>query len=1164
VKVSNSVGGICADVDQKRKELLLFTKRGELKSYAVRLVTSAGRSGDTLSTFHVIYRIETRIPTALRSVPRQVACQHVPETVLGLTTDGCILCWETGSLDLLWHIEESRFIVPPTTMYADRFGPNFGVHCKSEGEHGPGRLEFWCPPSNFLESSSSTFERSCVPLKSHLLHLDVETIGGDFGTVFLLLQANRTGQFWLLKDRALRQHCTLTLTGPSFGFSSAKFLARMGAHVEEEVGAETAFDVNASDTISVSTARSEIGQMTDSLLDMPSSAPPPERVKRPQGPVSISTVGAFAPGSGLPGCEVSYLAFSECDFLTVAVHSPCGVDKKWLDTVKTQHLLDDFHNNYDESEEGSGMFDEQGSPVLFSPKRVDREEGVSEYGEESESDDLDTPSYGGYDEANNPVDAIPSEDGSVIYFAPTGMVTGIHSVIASTQSRDSILQVVYPTGLVVVSEPSSLSKTVPLVRRVCRSGLISINKAGDGIPPKSSLDFRNLSPACRSGMMLAVTQLKEGFVFDMAAPPETRPIRLEIEIRPKAAITCLHLADVFIGLTEEQMLKEGHKACVEGAGVIGSHVLSMVGDSDGLINFAVCTRSSVLQQGSIRAHSSPVVAILSTADSMRAMWKVNTKTKGGKGVQQLIPTSCPGSAMISISIDGEIKVWQPLFSQSGNARSSHAQILSIYQLSWRVAGMGSVSSPFGGLPPALTSASMDPTCMCCFIGYADGGLVQWPVPGLTDRAGEKVQIVRSPLWFEKAHAAAITSAKTWIHLANTSLRSATINFKRSDASSKGTRFVSVVGDPVAAAASAENSIAYTLDDLKAIAENATFVTSSLDKTIALWRFMVSKNFDVSEFTDDACKRMYPHCKYLTLVKCQSFTVSAYPLLSVCYPVTSSKHGHGIWRISSLVGGIVVTVAQGSKGYLFTPKDRTNAVFDTDPSIDSPVSIRSTSVGSMPDREEKSLISLLEGMCVVCSTHKPQKASQCAARQGATNHRFSWEAYADWQKENSLPEGVLVPPVVPEVTLVAPATPAEPVVPAIAATEGEEKALEKSIEAKQPALSVDTKPSNRFPAKDRYSADMTDSPINKVNVGSTIVDVNTVKKENTDAQEADKKGPKTVAAPTKYFAKDKNKKQPAAKAKDSAPGGIRSVTYNGVHMKVATADIANLEEVVPKV
>ena len=1159
VKVPNAVGCVCADIDQQRKELLLFTRRGELRCYAVRLVISAGRNANPISLFHIIYRIETRIPSGLRTRPRQVQCQYVPQTTLGLTSSGCILCWETCSLDLLWHIDKSRFLLPPSGLYVDRFGPTFVVHCPGRGGDGAGRLEVWSPPVTFVESSSSTFERACIPLRSPLLHLDVETIGGQgLGTGLILMQANRSVQLWLLKDRSLRQHCVLGLTGPTFGFSSAKVMARGGGR--QSLGEEGALAEQVPrDSGSLGgeeSSRGKLEVMTDSAPLPPSVGVP---LESDECAFEVSTcmpaVGAFASSTGLPGCGVVYVAFSESDHCMVALHTPSESDKMWIDVVRKQRMMDDFREHSSEEDQTWGVQTPLGSPPQFSAQGVGKEVRLTEVetgAEEEDEEELDASSIGGYDRDNNPIDAIGLESGEIFYFAPTSMMCDLRpSAAAAPKEKDSVLQLVYPTGLVVISEPSSFSTCEPDVRRVCRSGMVPITATADAIPAKSSLDFRHVGVACRSGMMMAVTQLKEAFVFDLTAA-EHRPIRLEIDIKPKAAVTCLHVADVFIGLSAEQLLKDGHRAAVEGSGITGTHVLTMVGDSDGLVNFAVCSRTVVLQQGSIRAHSAPIAAVLSTGDSMRALWKIGTKVKSSKGLQQLHPASSPGAAIITLAEDGEMKVWQPMFSQSGNAKSSHTQILSIYQLSWRISGLGTMKSPLGGAAMDVTSASLDPTCVCCLVGTADGCFAEWPIPGLLDRSGEKVQVARSPLWVDTAHAAPVTCIKLWVHLPNTSLHAVSINFKRSD--TRGKKFVCVVGDPAVTSSTEEGSVAYTLADMKTFAENSTLVTSSEDRTITLWRFMVSKSHDPPEFTDDACRKIYPHCKYLTPIRCQSFTVSSPPDLSVCYPVTSPE-GRGIWHISALVSGIVITVAQGSKGYLFTPREQ--PVIELDSSIDSPITIRSASLGSHSDG--RSLISLLEGMCVVCSTHKPQKALQCASRRGVAGHEYSWDAFSDWLKESTLPESELVPPDVPDI---APEPHAD--------VEGSDAVANADPTGKDgskldrhgqisPTKVVDGPTAKHSAKKGAFGADMNDgSPLRRVDVGTTLESPVAAAPSAMVTKESSNR--KSVDAPKKFSAADTKTQSNHA----LRPQQMQSVTYNGIRMKVAVTELRALEDMVPKV
>jgi hypothetical protein len=945
--VANSSNIVHADFDQKRKELLFLSTRSEIKNFAVRLVVSTKISD---SCFHVIYRVQSRIPEKVRSPPLQLVSQDASGCTLVLLNSGCVICFETSSLDILWQIDSERFVKKPGRLFADKFGPSFAIFCVNSEITDPidlGHLEYWTPPTDFQHINSSLFERYVIPLQSELVHLHLESVGDDYHTS-LVVQYRQKVQLWMFNPstKQLGFQCFLKFTGPESPFVPLQ-----------------------------TNAHNSLGENSKSG--------------------TFYGIGSFLSAGGLPGCKVLYIGVSSNGVLTIALHSPCTADKGWM-LIDERLTFDDLHPAQLLHGQGGRMEELFGNQSIladnFSPTSLIRSSPRMRLPSVETMNDSITLDEEGKSRGAPPhpesVDATkPRHDPpAVLYFCPASSLSRPLNALNDSQ-KNSLLQIVLPTGLAIVSDVSfhkSHRSQVPSerdpgmeIQRISRYGLYP---ASSPIPSSSSLNFKIVQVACRSSMLVLITDLKEGLVFNLESlfhsrPDPVRPIRLELEIRPQARVTSLMVSDVLIRMDSNQIMshEQTQPRSLEGSGVLGTHILTMVGDSDGCINFSVCSLTAVLHQGCIRAHGSPIISILSTGDASRNLWKVGTRLGTGP-LRQVQPKSCPGSSIISLSQEGELKVWQPIFSQQNSARSHPSQILSIYQLSWKISGLVMVlprnANESETSEILVTCSFLDPTCLTCIVGSSDGVLSQWPLPGLVNRSNGKVQIGRSSIWSGKRHRASLTHASLSINLPRTS-----VNIISFDAHAKQDtqKLCHLIYDNSSIDSKEECHIGYTVDQMRRIAENTLLVVSSRDQTISLWRFIVSKGVEAPEFIDSSSKRSLSQFKYLTPVHCRVFTLSSPPELSCCYPLLSST----LWRVSALVNGIVIHLAEEAKSSF------------------------SKSYGSHEDTnidpESHSANDFIEGMTVLCHIHKPHGVTDYSSAYGV-HTQFSWEIFNEWQND----------------------------------------------------------------------------------------------------------------------------------------------------------------------
>lgn len=928
VVLTNCSGIRHADFDQKRKELLLVSKRCDVKSYAVRLVVATLKGGDAESSFHVIYRAQTHILDSLSSISVQIVSQDSCGCLLVLLESGSISCFDTSTLQLIWHIDNGRFVVKPTRLHADKFSPGFLIYCDSQNQGG--HLEFWTPPSEFQQIHSSLFERYIIPLRSAPGQIHIESIGADYDTSIIIIDDNRDVHLWIFQwDRKqLVFQSSLILNGSERCFSAFRSSSLISNTLNQ-------FGVN-------------------------------------------NGLGSFLSATGLPGCEVTYIGFSGNGCCTLALHAPCLSDKYWK-SINQQQLLLDYStttqvafSQYDEIQDYlSPTRSKLGSnqPHLSAPSLVTMNDSITAADDGREKELI---------KRDHQITTRDPE-ASVLFFLPVVWLPRVFQT-STNLVKDSVFQVVYPSGLVFhgLSSDNNTSQTTLSstdIRRVSRFGLFPTSST---IPSSSSLRFKIVDIACRSSMLVLITDMKEAYVFNLDSSSESkseicRPIRLELDIRPQAHVTKLMVSDIFIRINSN--LVNGLDQ-FQGNEAIGTHILSMVGDSDGYINFSVCSRSAVLHQGCIRAHNSPIISIHCTGDSSRNLWTIGTTLRSGSS-RQVQPKSCPGSAVVSLSKEGELKVWQPIFSQQSSARSDPFQILSIYQLSWKISGLIVVlTRPRNDESSSLntiTSSILDPSCLSCIVGTSNGALTQWPLPGLVSKSNGKVEVAKSCVWNSHKHFNSILHSSQWINLPSTS-----VNMMSFDQISKETKkLCNFVYDNTSIDPKEACHIGYTVDELRRIAENTLLAVSSQDRSVSLWRFIISKSVEIPEFSDVVVKRTLNNFKYLNPVHCRRITLSFSPELSFCYPLVNKSSS--TWRISSLVNGIVIHIAEEPKTSLFSNCEDPQDQFSVQP------------------EHEFHSGDLVDSLSVSCNVHKPLLLGEYSSKYGV-HSKFSWDIYNEWQNE----------------------------------------------------------------------------------------------------------------------------------------------------------------------
>ena len=526
----------------------------------------------------------------------------------------------------------------------------------------------------------------------------------------------------------------------------------------------------------------------------------------------------------------------------------------------------------------------------------------------------------------------------------------------AVEPKEGVMGLVLPSSVLATSWLLKQGKTSTYLsdtRLIQRGGLFASHDVNLGAA-SASLYILKGSFAYRSRKFVVLTELKE--LFWMPLPPlpmEAEPTKMIRQIKPPVKVgvdvkavnvnvTFLSVGDVFMKFPSDHLSTNALRGLGSGAsyvcgGLIGNWTIAFAGDSVGNIHFFLTNDEGVVQQGQFQAYNSsnPAVSVLMTGDSMRPLWRIGVTnvptpensgcdnfggsnfsasgskslklSKGGSKNQNLRCISTPGSALVTVAKDGEVKVWQPVFTQLPKSKANVGQLLNIFTITWKMSG---TFTGLGDTSLYISSACLDPTCMTVMLSTSNGFLMQWPLPGLVDCNSSALSTTKDALFSCRRHDTSISSMRVWVHSPKTSVSDVVQSGgARSDETS---RFAALIRGPLS------GTIGYTTNDLKNMSGNSTLVTSSTDYSMVLWRFMLSKVCQGPDVVGVGCR-------YLSPTPCKRLFFSSIPRDGICFPVPFSEEiasstvvGRGdlkttgstiVWRVTALLNGVAANVAE---------------------------------------------------------------------------------------------------------------------------------------------------------------------------------------------------------------------------------------------------------------
>jgi hypothetical protein len=515
-----------------------------------------------------------------------------------------------------------------------------------------------------------------------------------------------------------------------------------------------------------------------------------------------------------------------------------------------------------------------------------------------------------------------------------------------------------------------------------RKGLLDVDNDISTLNNLDELTFNLCSIADRTSWLGIFTTFKEGYVFKLNSPPfssgftaaattTTAPVRVEFNIKHTTVTTFLLHADIFLQAPslqqqQQQQQQQQHNnnnksrnsttsttTSISKSKMITTtrssqnsllvdskyeFTLFMIGDSEGNINFSIVGNSNVMTTNSFKAHSSSILLILSTGDSMKPLWRLSSEYDENNNV---IPTVIPGSAIIIISIDGDVKIFQPIFIpqyNDGAGKKTFNKLFLSYDIEWKLTGLFNVSKiidintngqqnnlktkeikessaevgkecnkehkGFHILNPV--SAKLDPTGMYILISFKNGLIELWPIPGLAYTSGDvitNIATVQQCLRCFEVHFDIVHDINISIYLNDSTICDNNIHKENE----KSIDIIDHFAAYVRGNNNLKRTIGYTYKQLLKLSYYSSLVTSSRDYSIILWHFTIEDN----GYESSACMFLCPY-------PCRRFKFSSIPYHGICENIhidTNDNRNINLWRVYGIIKGNVIIVIEDERDRL---------------------------------------------------------------------------------------------------------------------------------------------------------------------------------------------------------------------------------------------------------
>ena len=765
----NISGVLCCDIDQYRKEFVMGLAPSEEHPYP--MVASFAVRQPSNTRIVSIHRKSIRVRSHMGTSVIQTACMDLISNFLIMTDSGSIAGLDSSLLDVLWEVPNTVFRFHARRIMTDRFGGDFMVYCADDEDGGGSvaraHLEYWRTPTNYATILDGMSERSVIPIQGAFLGATLETTATNFGPKVVVWSDTTTLQLWRPTTTGIELEATMQLAGrfdwaKGLSLSAKEFFQRRSSAVSKD---ELPSSSSAS---ALSLVKPCITFNFSGLSDVPLSVfailgrhyatvavhLPKQRDMPWQ--TSLSSIQMQGLYSGYYDGDADKVP----DALAALVEQQSNEEE----FARQKQLMHEKLIEYDEILKR--MESEEAQNATEATMLLAVTDGVASVG----SDDRSVVSL---DDSEAPIPPAPRTAGAVAQAMVQGLgptsprladvgrasaPTSGDIVFDMSQDARDIYDDAYALsdsggvgraesfgfwplghlspgsmyeGIVSVAGWPCVIVYQAMVRKEWQNRVLGITRrAIKDVRSVSKvdelIDFRLCSFSVRRQVMFVASVLKEVYLLSLTGDEKATPI--ELDIRPKAAVTCLSSADCFVAPRLPKLISPD-----EDPDTLDQYSLAVAGDDSGRVHFLMHRGTNVVQMSSLDVFQCPVRLVATTGDPITPAWNVEVPYDTLR--KRFRPMCMPGSAVVAVSAENEVKVFRPWFDNPRDVDCKRNEVFYIYSIKWYLAGYfmcNLTPDPIRGGEQKATPTSMclDPTGLSMVFGYDSGAMQSFPLPAM--------------------------------------------------------------------------------------------------------------------------------------------------------------------------------------------------------------------------------------------------------------------------------------------------------------------------------------------------------------------------------------------------------------------------------------------------
>jgi hypothetical protein len=891
-RISHRTDPLCADYNQKTREFFVAFENGSL----VCAYSSLKNNEFTITVKKVI-----KVQSDANQKPKQVVTQDLIAVLFVLTTNGNILCIDTTKFDLVYAISGGAFTLPPLSLHCDKFGTDFVVRC-ANADRTKEQLELWHPPEDYASCRIGRFDRFTIPISAKIVGLTFESVGlASTKTLLQITTLNRKVTLYSCYGAtSVNLETEIALNIPANIWEKFKhyfYASTMTTNAAAVVGSSSTGDLfflnlweyfvsscflssNYDPTINFSSVLlTSFCHFTTAIgIQLPSKKDQElnlnyidlELALNPLNESSYSSM--LEPGMMMMGDDEQSVM---SETLTGALNNLAEANRKIDEQMSKSQIefldsISSFPTAVGTAPVAGGG---EGITQEMSPVLAQNEVSTRVPPSHKEPDRLyPQHNFDFRDPLKNLRGGMPGRPPAIISelqtinFYPSFLINNPDTSKCQSAASQPIkhFQMIKPDGMLLTENYQLLMFTF--------TGLSYLSP--ELFDRKLTIDHHAF--AFRNGFITAVTSLKDCLICDVNNI-NSPPLKLGFVAGNHVKITTVITADIQLripnnipqqqqGNQEKEKKKSARNESLsrttpsntqklsESEETVGKYIFLAAGDSEGNVHMFICQgNQTIIQTENFRAHAVGIKSILFTGDTIRPLWNIHAEYSASTGRVSMLSTV--GSALVTTSIEGEVKVWQPFSTETKNFAMD--KIFQNCQIRWKVAGVfvinrffipaessaitlklpdskpstaGAVSS--NRKMREIVSVSLAPGCLNLLLAFTNGTIEEWALPGLIDTNDSTLSTMQKEIWLNtKLHSEEITSMRVFVHGPLSTLKSVPL-LQEHERNAILARLSSFIRVP--------NRMKYTagltFQETKLLAGSSSLTTCSKDNTLVLWSF----------------------------------------------------------------------------------------------------------------------------------------------------------------------------------------------------------------------------------------------------------------------------------------------------------------------------------------